>query len=167
MENNLWYHYLTPSPPHSAEKQPKIHKLTNAALHELWHHRLGHPGQTVTELIHLHVDGVPKVRPNKFYNCAGCMVGKFRSTHIGKSTPTLTNNIINQLPSDLQQKLKVSSTTTPLPCKQFKVGKHLHMDYGFVRGSDWSAHDNNGKLVTSVDHYRSYLLVIDRASRYI
>ena len=40
------------------------------------------------------------------------------------------------------------------------------MDFGFVRGSDWSKELNDGKLVTSVDNYRSYLIVIDRASRY-
>ena len=41
------------------------------------------------------------------------------------------------------------------------------MDYGFVRGSDWHKKDNDGKLVTSVNKYRSYLLVIDRCTRYI
>ena len=41
------------------------------------------------------------------------------------------------------------------------------MDYGFVRGSDWNKKDNDGKLVTSIDKYRSYLLVIDRYTRYI
>ena len=41
------------------------------------------------------------------------------------------------------------------------------MDFGFVCSSDWSAKDNDGKLVMSVDKYQSYLLVIDRASRYI
>ena len=41
------------------------------------------------------------------------------------------------------------------------------MNFRFVRGSDWSKTTNDGKLVTSVDNYRSYLLVIDRASRYI
>lgn len=41
------------------------------------------------------------------------------------------------------------------------------MCYGFVRDPDWSKTTNDGKLVTNVDHYRSYLLVIDRASRYI
>lgn len=41
------------------------------------------------------------------------------------------------------------------------------MDYGFVYGSDWSATDNDGKLVTSVDKCRLYLLVIDRTYWYI
>ena len=41
------------------------------------------------------------------------------------------------------------------------------MDFGFVRGSDWAKKDNDNKLVTSVDGYCSYLLVIDKASRFI
>ena len=41
------------------------------------------------------------------------------------------------------------------------------MDYGFVRGSDYHSRDNDGKLVTSIDKYRSYLLIIDKKSRYI
>ena len=41
------------------------------------------------------------------------------------------------------------------------------MDYGFVRGSDWSKKDNDGKLVTSVDKFRAYLIIIDKKSRYI
>ena len=41
------------------------------------------------------------------------------------------------------------------------------MDYGFVRGSDWSVKQNDGKLVTSIDKYRAYLLVIDEYSRYL
>jgi hypothetical protein len=46
-------------------------------------------------------------------------------------------------------------------------GQHLHMDFGFVWGSDWSAKDNDGRLVTSIDRYRSYCLIIDRATRYL
>jgi hypothetical protein len=41
------------------------------------------------------------------------------------------------------------------------------MDFGFVRGSDWKKKDSDGKTVTSIDGNRAYLLVIDRATRYI
>jgi dUTP pyrophosphatase len=40
------------------------------------------------------------------------------------------------------------------------------MDFGFVRGSDWKRIDTDGKLVTSIDGYRSYLLIIDKKTRY-
>ena len=47
------------------------------------------------------------------------------------------------------------------------IGQALHMDFGFVQGLDWSRKTNDGKLVTSIDKFRSYLLVIDKKSRYI
>lgn len=48
-----------------------------------------------------------------------------------------------------------------------QVGQHLHLDFGFVRGSDYSTKNEKGQLVTSIDGYWSYCLIIDRASRYI
>ena len=159
MENNLWYHYLDPI---SKEVQTElqsvgkavVRSLTDEAQFELWHHRLGHPGKKVTEMMHKAVDGVPRMRPNQFHNCSACMIGKFKKTHIGKVKPKQHNLKDHPKPPDKDD-------------TQLGIGEHFHMDYGFVRGSDWSAKDNDGKLVTSVDHFRSYLLVIDRASRYI
>ena len=40
------------------------------------------------------------------------------------------------------------------------------MDFGFVRGSNYTVKDEHGPTITSKDGYNSYLLVIDRASRY-
>ena len=40
------------------------------------------------------------------------------------------------------------------------------MDFGFVRGSDWSSKSADDKLITSIDGFRSYLIVVDRATRY-
>lgn len=48
-----------------------------------------------------------------------------------------------------------------------EIGQHLHADFGFVRGSDYSYTDKKGTLVTSRDGYRSYCLIIDRKSRYM
>jgi deoxyuridine 5'-triphosphate nucleotidohydrolase len=48
-----------------------------------------------------------------------------------------------------------------------EVGQHLHADFGFVCGSDYAVKTEDGQLVTSKDGFRSYCLVIDRASRYI
>ena len=56
---------------------------------------------------------------------------------------------------------------TKLNDDNIEVGQHLHVDFGFVRGSDYSRKDKKGNLITSIDGYRSYCLVIDRASRYI
>ena len=40
------------------------------------------------------------------------------------------------------------------------------MDYGFIRGKNWKTKDADGKMVTSLDGYRSYLLIVDHATRY-
>ena len=141
-------------------------------LTNVWH-RLGHLGEKVTGIIHKHVQGVPKLRQNQFYCCDACMVGKFHNIHIGNTKSSSLNNMLKNLPENLQQQIKdhvkkekaKESTTTK--SDKGKVGQHLHMDFGFVRGSDWSKKLNDGKLVTSVDKYRCYLLVIDKASRYI
>jgi hypothetical protein len=150
-ENNLWFHYLDQV---TADEYDKIGKdasavvrtLSNGAAYELWHNRLGHPGETIMSKVHMHVEGVPKLKKNKFYSCAACMSAKFKKSHIGPS------------------KTMIKTATDPKPSKP---GQHLHLDFGFVRGSDWSKKDNDGKLVTSIDGYRSYCLVIDRSTQYI
>ena len=159
MRNNLWYHYLFhPSvPTTSVPEQPRsiIRALNYAATFELWHYCLGHPGRKITENFYEHTLGVPLLKPNKFYTCAACLSCKFRNRHIPRIPPTST------------QTVTLINDTTSTNIDHTSIGQHLHMDYGFVRGSDWSAKDNDGKLVTSVDKYRAYLLVIDKTSRYI
>jgi IS30 family transposase len=40
------------------------------------------------------------------------------------------------------------------------------MDMGFVRGTKLAQRDNDDNLVTSINGYNSYLLIVDRATRY-
>ena len=40
------------------------------------------------------------------------------------------------------------------------------MDFDFVRGSDFSAEGENGKILTSIDGYKSSLLILDERTRY-
>jgi deoxyuridine 5'-triphosphate nucleotidohydrolase len=152
-ENNLWFHYLDQVTAEEykalgAETKAVVRTLSNGASYELWHNRLGHPGETIMSKIHEHVIGVPKLKRHKFYSCAACMSAKFRKTHIGPS----------------RRAIHAKESTESTPCE---AGQHLHADFGYVRGSDWSKRDNDGKLVTSIDGYRSYCLIIDRHSRYI
>ena len=46
------------------------------------------------------------------------------------------------------------------------TGQHFHMDFGFVRGSAYTIKQEEGPTVTSKDGYNSYLIIIDRATRY-
>ena len=153
-ENNLWYHYFekpscTTTSGINQAGQAIIKKLTDGAAYELWHNRLGHPGNSVMDRIHTAVRGIPKLRRNQFYSCNACMASKFKKSHIGKTKSYVKDG------GDINNDDSIG------------IGQHLHMDFGFVRGSEWSKKDNDGKLVTSIDNFRSYLLVINKASRYI
>ena len=44
-------------------------------------------------------------------------------------------------------------------------GQHFHVDFGFVRGSEFSLKLENGKTITSIDGKNAYLLIVDRATR--
>ena len=41
------------------------------------------------------------------------------------------------------------------------------MDFGFVRGSDFAEKTKDGRTITSVDGFNSYLIIVDKASRYM
>ena len=151
-DNNLWHHYLeaiTTDEYTALGKQTTavVNSLNQNAMYHLWHHRLGHPSHKILSKAHENCIGIPKLHLPSFFNCNTCNSSKFRRKHIG---PT-------------KGKTKDTSTTTDTAV----VGQHLHVDFGFVRGSDYSRKDEKGKLITSIDGYRSYCLVIDRASRYI
>ena len=45
-------------------------------------------------------------------------------------------------------------------------GQHFHMDFGFLRGSQYTTKEESNPTVTSKDGYNSYLIIVDRASRY-
>ena len=157
MRKNLWFHYLFKPSSNSSDINPQtsiICTLYYGATFDLWHHRLGHPGTKIIEQFSDHTIGVPKLKPHKFYNCALCSRCKFHSRHIPalSQSKSIINTIYEIMPMN-----EIATT----------IGQHLHMDFGFVRGSDWSMKTNDGKLVTSVDKYRAYLLVVDSYSRYI
>lgn len=142
MKNNLWYHYLF---------QPSTHNTT--VPHQ--------PRSVVHANFARNTIGVPNLKPNKFYSCTACMSCKFRNRHISRlpDTQPSINTSISQ-PTKNQNDI-------PSSFDNVNPGQHLHMDYGFVCGSDWSAKTNDGKLVTSIDKYRAHLLVIDKSTRYI
>jgi dUTP pyrophosphatase len=146
MENRLWYHYLhhdTSMPPMTA----KVRKMSSLSEYELWHHRLGHPSSAVLEKMHKYARGVPKLRTPDFYNCQLCTLGKIR-----KDSSTSTRS---------------TKKSTPIqPTERIHPGQHLHMDFGFVRGSAFSKKDKHGCTITSIDGFRSYLIIVDRATHY-
>ena len=161
VKNNLWFHHLhvqdndTHSTKPRSQIRSAVRSLTYNARYELWHHRLGHPGKSITEKFPQSVIGVPPLRPTKFHACGSCLRSKFHNKSL-KEKPANVSGTNTTISSDDGENVTTMS-----------IGQFLHMDYGFVRGSDYTARDNDGKLVTSIDKYRAYLLVIDRKSRYI
>ena len=152
-DNNLWYHYLDEIPQNefqslNTQSKAVVNSLNSTALYHLWHHRLGHPCDKILQEAHKNCEGIPKLHSPSFFNCSVCNSSKFRKRHIGQ-TKRINKPISNN------------------EGEQIEVGQHLHVDFGFVRGSDYSKTDKDGRLITSKDGYRSYCLVIDRASRYI
>ena len=41
------------------------------------------------------------------------------------------------------------------------------MDFGFVRGSEYKIKNESGPTLTSIDGFNSYLIIVDRITRYI
>ena len=80
--------------------------LTGTAVHDLRHHRLGHPSTFVTNLVAKSCDGVPSLRlRHPHFHYKACLRGKM-SKHLRTRDKTLT------------------PATRP--------GKQFYMDYGFV-----------------------------------
>ncbi len=66
----------------------------------------------------------------------------------------------------------ISALTNPdPPCSDtdqtgITPGSHFHIDMGFVRGTQYSSIAEDGKLVTSLDGFNSYIIIVDRSTRY-
>lgn len=172
--NDLWYHEQHTvgemnssiiDADDTSSPTPTIHKLGNAASYELWHQRLCHPGTDCMSNIHHHSTGVPQLKGNAFYRCPSCMSGKLSTKRpIGKKNPTKgsvcthTTEPHTHAQPPLDDDIHVPHSTP---------GQHFHMDFGFVRGSEFSLKNEKGGTITSIDGYNSYLSIIDRKSRYM
>jgi hypothetical protein len=76
-KNGLWYHDgNTASTSDYYHSTLHIKCLTTQANYELYHQRLGHPGECIMSQIHHHILNVPPLKGNHFYKCALCIHGK-------------------------------------------------------------------------------------------
>ena len=159
-DNNLWYHedcIMTSS--HENKTHNMINKLSTAANYELWHQRLCHPGANVMQIIHKHANGVPTLRGNSFYKCPSCMLGKCNKSYHLKSHKQKLKSLLEQP----QEEMEIDDIFMP----QALPGQHFHFDFGFMRTKHYQEEDSEGNLQTSVDGKNAYLLVVDRATRYM
>lgn len=121
--------------------------------------------------IHKHVNGIDEpLNGNCFYRRAACVQGKPRkqargpshsSVHRRKRTNKKTPRILKDKSSwDHLHPIDDIHMPDALP------GQYFHIDFGFVRGSNYTIKQENGPTITSKDGYNSYFLVIDRSTRY-
>ena len=160
-KNDLWYH-VTPS--NTPTDKAQINRLSSAAMYELWHQRTAHAGQTTLQYLHKHAKGVPSLKGNPFHKCTSCMQGKLCT----KRSIGTRNKKHQQVPVDTTQS-EEAEHDVPMG----EPGQHFHMDFGFIRGRHDSYDIENertamktGSIVTSIDGYKCYLIVVDRVTRY-
>lgn len=131
---------------------PLTRRLSSSGTYELIHARMGHLGEKAMCTLHLHADGIPKLQKPTYFKCLTCMLSKSYKQPIPAQTGVKTGH---------GTRTTLASDTRDTP------GCHFHMDMGFICGSKYSHKREDGHLVTSLDGYNSYLLIIDRATRYL
>jgi hypothetical protein len=109
---------------------------------ELWMLRLGSPGEDQLDLLQGRVTGIP----------SGFQYHPFRFI-------------------DWKEEARVQKQPAGKAVERTsEVGRRFYMDFGFMRASssDYTAQNKSvDRVVTSWDGYSSYLLIVDKASRYI
>ena len=186
-DNDLCYHrhthtFIEPEKWGGAPTCPTINRLSDAAKWELWHQRLVHPGTRVMEQQHQCSDGVPPLRGNAFWRCPSCMSGKLITKQSGKHKNIGTTNATNRKQSNTLKPTRSPSTSEDIEDDDDDAdfldeihlpdalpGQHFHIDFGFVRGSEFRVPTENGQgpTLTSVDGKNSYCLIVDRATRFL
>ena len=175
--NDLWYHRIESfcQPCTTTDDQtkieansndPSVRRISTAATYELWHQRSGHIGHKALTEWHKHATGVPQLKGNAFYKCPSCMSGKLCIRQpIGKQTKKQKETDSKFWDATkIENLLNYEDDDDYLP--DAEPGQHFSMDYGFVRGSQFKSKDEDGHVVTSFDGKNSYLIIVDRGTRY-
>lgn len=122
------------------------------------------------DTIHAHVIGIDKaLKRNPLHKYGSCLPNKTsKAPHERTSKHKSRNHTI-----------LVEESTLPSPSEDdpffiddpeiaaSSAGQHFHMDFGFVRGSKYVVKSENNPSITSIDGYNSYLIIVDRVTRYI
>jgi len=190
-QNGLWFYYTAGFDDFSTCRfldadtgapVSTIHRLTKTQEHLLWHKRLGCPGETNSKQLHKHVIGCPVLTRNAFFKCKYCMqdkatyrpmpsglvkrklVGTPSSDQTGTETlPATVDHPESMLDAEVDPEEPVDPRDIPAP--DLQPGQMFQMDMGFVRGSGYSTKDEDGRRITSLDGYNSYLIIVDRKTR--
>jgi hypothetical protein len=161
--NGLWYYEYDDYKDYhdtSMSSRPAINRLTNQGTYELMHARLGHPGTKVMSMLHLDATGIPKLTQPPLFCCHTCLMANANKRAVPQRTnkPCLSAKTVT--PTDDHVTIHPPTGNTILP------GTVFQMDMGFVCGTKYRMKDMDGGMVTSLDGYNSYLIVVDRATRF-
>ena len=167
MDNGLWFHdniFPTPNNTSTSTEHAVIHRLTNQARYELFHQRCCHCGKRKLDILHKHIQGIKPLKGNAFHLCQSCIYGKQvrRAMTAAHHRLTATTDHPESPPTDWLDLISPVDNADSL-----HPGDMFHMDFGFPRGHHYSKTDELGRLQTSIDGHRAYLLIIDRKTRYI
>ena len=166
-KNDLWYHVANNGQVNETrDYRPTIRYLSKAATFELWHQRTGHAGRTCLTNLHKHAEGVPPLSGNAFWRCPSCMSGKLCTKRpVGKLSKQRRRQMKKQGVNsvDHEEDIDPDSLDDIVPGEP---GQHFHMDFGFVRGTKFKTTDAEGRTITSIDGKNSYLIIVDRCTRF-
>lgn len=133
--------------------QPCANHLLNMAQWELWHQRLAHSGTTIMGKLHKDADGVPKLCGNAFFRCPSCMSNKLctkpssqhknlgacmRKANTAKDNGSSDTAEVNRTSSELDtDDGEWGEFLDDLHLPEALPGQHFHINFGFVRGSEF------------------------------
>jgi hypothetical protein len=172
--NNLWYYINDDlndfNPTGTSDIRSMIHRVDSNTTYMIMHARLGHPGKCVMQDIHNHVDGINKLRKPALFKCGSCIL--VNATKYGVTQNELrhaTHTAIIKSPPLLDAQLSNSSAPRSTPSadpSSLLPGQVFQIDTGFVRSTKYQHRAEDGHLVTSLDGFNGYVIVVDRATRY-
>jgi len=172
-KNNLWY-YINDDmtdyyPSGELSTQPIARRIHSSNMYMLMHARLGHPGERVMQDIHNHVEGISKLHKPSLFKCGACVL--MNATKRAVTAKDLKKISVNTPEATPLMDIKTQDANN-VPMSQpdcqsdLLLGQVFQIDMGFVWSKKYQHRADNGHLVTSIDGYNGYVIVVDRATRY-
>jgi hypothetical protein len=129
--------------------------------------------------LHQHVEDVSNLRLQPLHQCHTCEVNECAVTSIALEKAIIDLN--NDLASSENKEQPKSSTQSHPPIPNLvntqttkadrmdnncKPAERFHLEIDFVMCTKFSYEDEEGCIVTSLDGYNRYLLIVDRATQF-
>ena len=118
--------------------------------------------------IHKHVICIEKkIKRNPLYKCGSYLPHKM-SKQPHKRTAEHKHRQQKLEPALPSQKLSYNDPANEEDTIPDGVAiHHFRIDFNFVRGSDNSVRTESGHTITSIDGFNSYLIIVNRVTRYL